>query len=112
MLHLLTFQEATGLYGVQEVLLASFIAAGTAAFFGAQPLLISGVTGSYKYTDTRPYHRFQQGHLSDLSGSTELSVSAVHGLGVPLGSHLALYRSLFEWCVILSHILRACKSDK
>lgn len=54
-------KEATGLYGVQEVLLASvwqrcghplagqadgkFIAAGTAAFFGGQPLLISGVTG-------------------------------------------------------------------
>lgn len=37
--------EETGLYGVQEVLLASFMAAFVAAVFGGQPLLISGVTG-------------------------------------------------------------------
>ncbi|KAG7530249.1 hypothetical protein FFLO_05179 [Filobasidium floriforme] len=37
--------ESTGQTGVQEVLLATFIAAGAAAFLGAQPLLISGVTG-------------------------------------------------------------------
>ncbi|ORX41176.1 HCO3 transporter family-domain-containing protein [Kockovaella imperatae] len=37
--------ETTGQYGVQEVLLASFIAAGAASFLGGQPLLISGVTG-------------------------------------------------------------------
>ncbi|ORY29678.1 HCO3 transporter family-domain-containing protein [Naematelia encephala] len=37
--------ETTGAYGVQEVLLASFMAAFVASFLGGQPLLISGVTG-------------------------------------------------------------------
>ncbi|WVQ86061.1 hypothetical protein IAT38_008229 [Cryptococcus sp. DSM 104549] len=37
--------ETTGQYGVQEVLLASFMAAFVASFLGGQPLLISGVTG-------------------------------------------------------------------
>ncbi|WVO17305.1 hypothetical protein L204_104997 [Cryptococcus depauperatus] len=37
--------ETTGQYGVQEVLLSSFMAAFVASFLGGQPLLISGVTG-------------------------------------------------------------------
>ncbi|KAL7420587.1 hypothetical protein Q5752_004538 [Cryptotrichosporon argae] len=37
--------ETTNEYGVQEVLLASFMAAFVAAVLGGQPLLISGVTG-------------------------------------------------------------------
>ncbi|KAJ9125613.1 hypothetical protein QFC22_000575 [Naganishia vaughanmartiniae] len=38
-------QETTGEYGVQEVLLSTFMAAFVASVFGGQPLLISGVTG-------------------------------------------------------------------
>jgi hypothetical protein len=38
--------EQTGQYGVAEVLLSSFIAAGVFSFFGAQPLCIAGVTGA------------------------------------------------------------------
>jgi len=38
-------QETTGQYGVQEVLLATFMAAFVASVLGGQPLLISGVTG-------------------------------------------------------------------
>lgn len=41
-------QEATGQYGVQEVLLSSFMAAFVASIFGGQPLLISGVTGEFE----------------------------------------------------------------
>lgn len=37
--------ETTGEYGVQEVLLSTFMAAFVASVFGMQPLLISGVTG-------------------------------------------------------------------
>ncbi|TXT10784.1 hypothetical protein VHUM_02289 [Vanrija humicola] len=37
--------ENTKQYGVQEVLLSSFMAAFVASFLGGQPLLISGVTG-------------------------------------------------------------------
>lgn len=37
--------ETTGEYGVQEILLASFMAAFIFSVFGGQPLLISGVTG-------------------------------------------------------------------
>ncbi|KAL7414672.1 HCO3 transporter family-domain-containing protein [Mrakia frigida] len=37
--------ETTGKYGVNEVLLATLIAAVAASIFGAQPLVISGVTG-------------------------------------------------------------------
>ncbi|CAD6587662.1 MAG: hypothetical protein TREMPRED_004819 [Tremellales sp. Tagirdzhanova-0007] len=37
--------EVTGQYGVQEILLSTFMAAFVASILGGQPLLISGVTG-------------------------------------------------------------------
>jgi boron transporter len=38
--------ETTGMYGVAEVLISSFMAAGIFSIFGAQPLCIAGVTGT------------------------------------------------------------------
>jgi boron transporter len=37
--------ETTGKYGVSEVLISSFVASAIFSIFGAQPLVIAGVTG-------------------------------------------------------------------
>ncbi|OWZ59828.1 anion transporter [Cryptococcus neoformans c45] len=52
--------ETTGQYGVQEVLLASFMAAFMASFFGGQPLLISGVTGPITVFNKTIYDIFER----------------------------------------------------
>ena len=41
--------ETTNQYGVAEVLLSSFMAAFVFSVFGAQPLCIAGVTGTYLF---------------------------------------------------------------
>ena len=51
--------ETTGQYGVQEVLLSSFMAAFVASVFGGQPLLISGVTGPITVYNKTIYDIFQ-----------------------------------------------------
>nr|XP_031860208.1 uncharacterized protein CI109_004340 [Kwoniella shandongensis]KAA5527280.1 hypothetical protein CI109_004340 [Kwoniella shandongensis] len=51
--------ETTGQYGVQEVLLSSFMAAFVASFFGGQPLLISGVTGPITVFNKTIYDIFE-----------------------------------------------------
>ncbi|WWC72448.1 uncharacterized protein I206_106410 [Kwoniella pini CBS 10737] len=52
--------ETTGQYGVQEVLLASFMAAFVASFLGGQPLLISGVTGPITVFNKTIYDIFEK----------------------------------------------------
>ncbi|KAK6906765.1 hypothetical protein I203_100752 [Kwoniella mangroviensis CBS 8507] len=51
--------ETTGQYGVQEVLLSSFMAAFVASFLGGQPLLISGVTGPITVFNKTIYDIFE-----------------------------------------------------
>ncbi|WVQ70756.1 hypothetical protein IAR50_000278 [Cryptococcus sp. DSM 104548] len=52
--------ETTGQYGVQEVLLSSFMAAFVASFLGGQPLLISGVTGPITVFNKTIYDIFEK----------------------------------------------------
>ncbi|KAL1408759.1 hypothetical protein Q8F55_005572 [Vanrija albida] len=51
--------ENTHQYGVQEVLLSSFMAAFVASFLGGQPLLISGVTGPITVFNKTIYDIFE-----------------------------------------------------
>ncbi|WVR08491.1 hypothetical protein IAU60_005546 [Kwoniella sp. DSM 27419] len=84
--------ETTGQYGVQEVLLSTFMAAFVASFLGGQPLLVSGVTGPITVFNKTIYDIFE--------GKAD-APNYLHFIGW-----------VYLWAAILHWIAAACNAVK
>ncbi|OCF39812.1 anion transporter [Kwoniella heveanensis CBS 569] len=87
--------ETTGQYGVQEVLLSSFMAAFVASFLGGQPLLISGVTGPITVFNKTIYDIFE----TKTDGPDYL-----HFIG-----WVYLWAAIFHWIAALCNAVKGLK---
>ncbi|WVQ95532.1 hypothetical protein IAU59_002629 [Kwoniella sp. CBS 9459] len=87
--------ETTGQYGVQEVLLSSFMAAFVASFLGGQPLLISGVTGPITVFNKTIYDIFE----TKTDGPNYL-----HFIG-----WVYLWAAIFHWIAALCNAVKGLK---
>ncbi|KAK4688637.1 boron transporter, partial [Tremellales sp. Uapishka_1] len=87
--------ETTGQYGVQEVLLASFMAAFVASFLGGQPLLISGVTGPITVFNKTIY---------DIFSSRADAPNYLHFIG-----WVYLWAAIFHWIAAVCNAVKGLK---
>lgn len=87
--------ETTGQYGVQEVLLSSFMAAFVASILGGQPLLISGVTG--------PITVFNKTIFSIFEGKSN-APNYLHFMGWTY-----LWAAIFHWIAALSNAVQGLR---
>ncbi|KZT35614.1 anion exchanging protein [Sistotremastrum suecicum HHB10207 ss-3] len=91
--------ETTSKYGVEEVLLASFIPAFIFSLFGAQPLVIAGVTG--------PITVFNKTIFDILQSQTDPpDYLQFIGWVYLWGAILHFIAAIFNWCNLLRYVTR------